>query len=367
MTKRMIKYNDIEQFRSIIRNVQKATQYVGYNTETDEVIMDRTIKMPVIKASGSEKIHGTNAAVSFTNAEGLWVQARNDIITIEKDNAACAFNTTKHIDEWTDIVLSLAEFHNINLDENILTVYFEWAGGNIQKNSAVSGLEKMSFIFRHFKVSPIEQTLDANGKQVNAYWLETHIADNVWISNDELKIYNVMNFPTWEFEIDFDQTGIAQNAMIDVVLKEIEPASPLGKQLGKEENVGEGMVVTFLYKEVLYKFKVKGDKHSNSKVKTLKPVDTVKEQNKIDFANLVCTPGRLVQAWQLTFGIENEKMVPTVKETGNFLRAVIADVWKEESDIAAEKGLEPKEVNSLISKVARTWFMTELDKEFGLK
>jgi len=66
--------------------------------------------------------------------------------------------------------------------------------------------------------------------------------------------------------------------------------------------------------------------------------------------------------FQKTFGIDNEIMEPNIKETGTFLRYVIADVWKEESDIAFAKGLESKDVNSLISKVAKDWFMTELDK-----
>ena len=116
----------------------------------------------------------------------------------------------------------------------------------------------------------------------------------------------------------------------------------------------------------LYRLKVKGEKHSNSKVKTFKPVDTEKEQVKIDFANYACPAWRLEQMWQKTFGINNEITEPNVKETGTFLRNVIADVWKEESDIAFEKGIEPKDVNSLISKVARDWFMEELNKLAGL-
>jgi hypothetical protein len=51
-----------------------------------------------------------------------------------------------------------------------------------------------------------------------------------------------------------------------------------------------------------------------------------------------------------------------MKFTGDFLRAVINDVIKEELDIMAEKGLEPKEVNKHISAIARKWFMTEMDK-----
>ncbi len=62
------------------------------------------------------------------------------------------------------------------------------------------------------------------------------------------------------------------------------------------------------------------------------------------------------------FGIGNEIMEPSVKEMGNFLRKVNADVLKEESDILAELDLEPKQVNSAVSKIARLWFQDKLDK-----
>ena len=314
-------------------------------------------------------VHNSNGGFSYSNPDGFWIQSRENIITPEKDNAACAFNVTQQQVVWLDLVKVLAEFHKIDLDKNIITIFFEWAGGSIQKKTAVTGLDKMSYVFQHFKVSPIEQVIDANGRQSNAYWLETFIEVNgekTWIMSETNKIYNVMNFKHWTFDIDFERPSLVQNEMIKLVEEVIEPNSPLGTTLGKDGNVGEGIVVTFSYKDVVYRFKVKGEKHSNSKVKTLKPVDTVLEQKKIDFATYVCTPGRLEQAWQSVFGIDNEKMEPTVKATGDFLRAVIKDVWKEESDVAFEKHLEPKMVNSLISKVARTWFMDELDKEAGL-
>jgi len=360
---------NIEQFRNVIHNVQQQAQYVGFDEEAQHPIMDRNAVLPVVKATASEKIHGCNAAVCYSMPDGFWVQSKNNIITAEEDNAACAFNTSQNETVWMNIIRMLAVQYNIDLNENIISVFFEWAGGNIQKKSAVTGLEKQSFIFQHFKVSPIEQVLDANGRQSNAYWLETFNTnkdEKTWIDSVHNKIYNVMNFKNWEFDIDFNRTSLIQNAMIGIVEEIIEPNSPLGKQLGKDGNVGEGMVVTFTYKGVVYRFKVKGKDHANSNVKTLKPVDILKEQKKIDFANLVCTPSRLEQAWQNTFGIENEIMEPTIKETVNFLRKVIADVWKEESDIAFERGLEPKEVNSLISKVAKMWFMSELDKLVGL-
>jgi len=44
----------------------------------------------------------------------------------------------------------------------------------------------------------------------------------------------------------------------------------------------------------------------------------------------------------------------------------IKDVIKEESDIMEENELIPKDVNSMISRVARTWFTSKLDADAGL-
>jgi hypothetical protein len=111
---------------------------------------------------------------------------------------------------------------------------------------------------------------------------------------------------------------------------------------------------------------VKGEKHSKSKVKKLKKVDSVKEQAKIEFANYATPAWRLEQAVQTVCGINNEIQEPNIKLTGDVIRAVIKDVMKEESDVLAEKGLEPKEVNAYISKIVSKWFREYLDKEIGL-
>jgi len=178
-------------------------------------------------------------------------------------------------------------------------------------------------------------------------------------------IYFSTQFKTYSIDIDFERPDIAQNKMLELTA-EVGDECPVGKAFGNL-GVGEGIVWTHYNDDGRREiFKTKDDRHSKSKVKTLKPVDSVKEQSKIDFANYACSSMRLNQMWQETFGIENEKMQPTIKEMGTFLKLVIGDVMKEEMDILAEKGLEPKEVNSYISKISRDWFKAELDKSVGL-
>lgn len=352
----MIDFGSIGQFREVIKTVQESTQYVGKDEE-GKPIFDYSLKAPIIKVTGTEKLHGTNMGVSYSNMDGLWVQSRNNIITTDSDNAGCAFYVVSNQAEWVDIITLLAKEYNINLDENIITVYAEWAGGNIQKNSAVSGLEKSVFIFEHFKVSPI----DADTKNPSI-WLRTVVGENP-ISNNDKRIYNVLDYPSYEIEIDFNSPLLAQNKMIELVESIVEPSSPLGKMFGFEENVGEGIVWTFPFKDSILRFKTKGEKHSSSKVKTLKAVDDAKEQAKIDFANYATPSWRLEQMWQNVFGIDGDRAELSMKSMGLFLKAVMADIVKEESDLMVERGLEPKDVGSKVSNIARVWFQENLDRE----
>merc|ERR1712232_1257231 len=187
-----------------------------------------------------------------------------------------------------------------------------------------------------------------NGQKIVSRWHET-LVNNIAVENPNANIYNIQNFPTVQVEIDFENPAAAQNQMV-LLTESVETDSGVAKFFKVDKNVGEGWVWTFrIPSGGLVRFKTKGEKHAKSKVKkfkvkTLKTVDEAKEKAKVEFANYACPAWRLEQAWQTTFGIENEKMAPTKKEMGNFLRAVIADVMKEEMDVLKEKELKPKDV-----------------------
>lgn len=366
--KRHISFGSIEQFRNVITGVKQRAQYIGKDDD-GKPMYDKSIRLPKITVTASEKIHGTNAAVCYNHVYGMWVQSKENIITPENDNFGCAAWVKEHENEWGRIIMALGLENKIDLNTHIISVYFEWCGGSIQKNSAVSGLDRRAIIFEHFKVSPaVKPDVEDGNSDEESYWLPTTYSvsmngENISPVNiPDKNIFNIMKFPTYTFDIDFENPKLSQNAMIEKVA-EIEAASPVGKEFGQESNIGEGIVCTFMYKDKLFRFKVKGDKHSKSNVKKLKPVDEEKEKAKVEFANYACPAWRLEQAWDKTFLIgSNEEITPDVKMTGDFLRLVITDVMKEESDILKEKGLEAKEVNGMISKVARQWFMEQLDK-----
>jgi hypothetical protein len=128
--------------------------------------------------------------------------------------------------------------------------------------------------------------------------------------------------------------------------------------------VGEGIVWTFKEPSGTLRFKVKGEKHSSSKVKTLAAVDTEKLSSIDAFVELVVTDTRLNQGIEQVFTIESVE--PTKKETGVFVKWVTSDIIKEELDTLSDNGLEPKDVMGRCSKKAAQWYMAYLDKEVGL-
>lgn len=351
--KRLIKFPSIEQFRGVVKQIQERACYIGKD-EDGKAVFDYLKPKPTLTFTASEKIHGTNASVCYSIPDGMWAQSRENIITVEKDNAGFAFFVSQNEEALANIIMKLAGEYNIDLKTHIISLYGEWAGGNIQKNSAMSGLDKAFIIFEHFKVSPVEPSEDEK-----ALWFKTSLrlsSDNFFISQQDSRIYNVMDFPTYSFTIDFNAPERSVNEMIKLVEEVIEPASPLGKAFGKEENIGEGVVCTHLTEDgALIMFKVKGEKHSNSKVKTLNVVDTEK-LNKIDkCVEKICHNWRFEQAMTAVFGSDYEKTIDRNK-MGEYLKWVAQDTLKEESDIIAEFGFEPKDVMGRVQEKAKKYF-----------
>jgi len=358
----------IPGFREVVKNLQHQVRYDGLDEDGNAVYTDR--KMPTIRVQATEKIHGTNAAVCFSRPDGFWVQSRKNIITPEKDNAACAFAAMANQDAWLEIIYALADEYNIDVDKEIITVYFEWCGGNIQKNACVSGLDKMAVIFKYFKVSPIEPQTGDDGKEVAARWLETKTTQGsmgtVWESNPSKNIFNVTDFPSVGLEIDFNEPQMAVNEMIKLT-EEVEDNSGIAKAFNVPDNIGEGWVWTFVLDGNRFIWKTKGEKHAGkSKVKVLKPVDEAKEKIKIDFVNNVaCQAFRLDQMFTEVKNSEynGDVMKMSMKDIGIYLRLIHKDIIKEHSDELMEKGLEPKAINGMVSKVAKDYFINRLNEE----
>jgi hypothetical protein len=120
--------------------------------------------------------------------------------------------------------------------------------------------------------------------------------------------------------------------------------------------IGEGMVwqcVTPGWESSRYWFKVKGEKHSVTKVRTLAAPDVEKMASARAFVDAVVTDARCEQglAHLRELGLD---VVP--ESTGPFLQWVGSDVMKEEADTLEASGLTRKDVGGLVAKAAREWF-----------
>ncbi len=186
--------------------------------------------------------------------------------------------------------------------------------------------------------------------------------DDNWIDlpkklfDNENGIYNILQFPTFEVNIDFNNPELIQNDLINMTI-EVENCCPVGKYFGVT-GIGEGIVFTCCSNQEL-KFKSKGEKHSASKVKVLNNVNVESIVNINEFVNLAASENRLEQG--LSYFKENNIEID-IKNTGLFLGWVVKDILKEESDTLTNNGLDEKEVKKAISLKAKLWFLNKLNQ-----
>ena len=181
--------------------------------------------------------------------------------------------------------------------------------GNIQKGVAVSGLEKKFAVF----------SVLVDGQYVP-------VINTITPSLCAKGIYRIIDFPTYSIEIDFSNPNLSINTMTEIT-EEVEKECPVGKHFGNE-GIGEGVVWSCSYFEGGFlNFKVKGEKHSSSKVKKLASVDTEKVANIQKFVDYAVTESRLNQAVEQVFTINSQ--TPDIKGMGDFIRWVVNDVVKE--------------------------------------
>jgi hypothetical protein len=119
-------------------------------------------------------------------------------------------------------------------------------------------------------------------------------------------------------------------------------------------------LINEIYKlNIIHRMKIKGEKHSSSKVKTLAAVDVDKLNSITEFIEYAVTDSRFKQALENTF--PNDEPID-VKKMGDLIRWVVNDVIKEESDTLVKNGLEPKDVNKYVStKVREMFFKLEIN------
>lgn len=308
----MYKYHSIEQFRNCIKEVRG---------------LWKDQPLPTLTFTGSVKLHGTNAGVELPE---VIPQSRNQVLT--KNNDSYGFYT--FVNERKELFQQI--YDSLGLDLPVV-IYGEWAGKGIQTNVAISKLDRAFYIFG-IKV--------ITGKDTH-YWLKDYD-----INYPNESIINVKAIQDYEITIDFNYPELSQNTLQEYTLQ-VEKECPVAKFFGVS-GIGEGIVWEHITKDgQMLSFKVKGEKHSSSKVKVLANVDVEKVNSVKEFVDTVLTESRLQQAW-------NELQNPSIKDLGSFLKWINNDIVKEESDTLGASNLTIKGVGSTISKQAKQWYMNKI-------
>ncbi len=348
--KKHIPYPKIRQFTEIIQQITRQATFVGLD-ENGEAIYNPLLPKPSLLFRGTCKGHGTNFGCCYNNISGIWYQSRENEITVQKDNASSAFFAESRKDIFNKFFQDISREHDIDLNNNTISIYGEMAGKGIQKNVGIAELEKALYIFG-VKISPFDETQ-------SAYWV-----DCTKYSSPENRIFNVHDFKTYEVEVDFNNPKLAQNRIIEMT-QEVEAECPIAKHFGVS-GVGEGIVFSVTHKDSQYIFKSKGLLHAGkSKVKVLRQVDDEKLRKVIEIADKVTQTWRLEQMLTKACDLLNGGTIER-KKLGDYLRLVVNDILEEESHVIAEAGLEPKEINAEISKIAKNYFFEQEQIQVGL-
>lgn len=351
--KQFVSFPKIKRFNNFVKNFVHHVQYIGEN-EKGEAQFDYTKKLPIIDVEVTVKTHGSQGAVSYNNinTNDLYPQSRTRIITVQKDNAGFALFVKQKESEFNNLFKYISFKNKINTTQNTITIFGEWIGPGIQKGMGINKLKERSFIIFAVKVKPLD-------KEQISYWL-----DEKYIKSEDKRIYNINDFSKYSLQIDFNKPNLIKKEMDDLML-DIEEECPVAKQFGFK-GIGEGFVARFEYENDRYYFKHKGEKHQRrtKKIKIPKNKPSSEEIEKIfDLVVSLCNSGRLQQQYDLVLNILSTNPVQDpITKTGDFIKAMIKDIFDEEEDIIVESGLNIKNIKNTIAKLSKQWFFEELNK-----
>lgn len=355
MSEQFIPFPSIEQYRNVVKSVETRCKYHGES-------------LPVLRFHGTVKLHGTNASVLYdTGSNTFWAQSRNNIITPEKDNEGFARFAYEHREQLIELARVLGEYSTRMLTP-LIAIYGEWCGQGILGGTAIAKLPKMFVIFGARVVTPEMITELKDGQELGG-WVSAPELMGAWAQwrESNLGVENVRcieAFRTYETLIDMANPGLKSNDLGALTL-EVEQRCPVAYELGVD-GVGEGIVWRCVgraddkdSKVQLWDlvFKVKGEKHSDSKVKTLAPVDVEKLNSVKEFVERVITDHRLEKGLAYLKEMQLELID---RSTGAFVKWVVGDVFKEEADVLEASGLAQKDVGGALSKAASQWYLKKL-------
>lgn len=333
----MKKFPSIESFTHLVRKSKDYANRIGVPLQA----------VPSLKYKGTVKLHGTNGGVRVEPDGTVIPQSRENQLDLKNTNAGFAtFVLSQPEWLWPLLADRLCSLNNINAREQPVTIYGEWCGCGIQKGTALTQVDKHFVIFHAaYGELELEVVHDASGT------FNIHSVEN--------GIYNINQIPTYDLVVDFSNLEAASE-YINKVTMEVEAECPWVKLMFGQSGIGEGIVWIPVGRvgETNLWFKSKGDKHKvrSNPTKNVAPVDVEKVNSIKECVDIILTENRMEQM------VHDNNLPFKMTAIGPFLKALAADILKEESHVLLENKLDWKDVGKLVQSLARTWFVDQINK-----
>jgi hypothetical protein len=341
----MQKFTSIESFKQVIQHTRKYFGKTG-------------LPLPTRTFEGTVKLHGTNAGIRRTADGRIIPQSREHSISVGSDNAGFAFFVETH----KDAIKALFDRYPI-VEGQELTLFGEWCGGNIQKTVALNEVPKHLVLFAA-KYSSINPVFDENETDDDCYPRYCELLRD--LHDNENGIYNIYQIPTYEVTVDFLNPEAASFELAALTLA-VEKEDPWVKLMFGKSGLGEGIVWRRKDEPSQSRnwFKTKGLMHKNAGDNSKTAKIRIDDDKLASIKELVSI---ILPEWRLEQGISalKESGIPLLPQgTGDYLKWICSDIYKEELDTIAASGFEWKQVQGQVTQTARNYYLTEIQEEFS--
>lgn len=337
MAKTFQSYSSTPDFLRLAKQVRDNANYHGE-------------PVPKARMRGTMKIHGTNAAVA-TDGVDTWLQTRERVLPDDEYHMGFREFYTKNKADF-DRMLRWGGVVNPEIQ-----IFGEWAGGGIQKGDiGVKHCEKFFTIFG-INFGPSDNRRWATDDEVLSILACTGLGTAS--QRAAKRLFWKEDFTVFYLDVDFDTPTLAVNQMLEIT-NAVELDCPVARALlgpdFKEPLTGEGVVWECTLPRLGWvRCKVKGKKHSATKVKTMKAVDEALVTNVAGFVDAVCTTNRLEQG---LVKLQEMGLDPVDrKNVGTYVKWVVQDCVSEEAEVLAASGLEVAQVGGPIAKKASGYIL----------
>jgi len=295
------------------------------------------IKDRFIQITGTVKLHGTNAGIGYDPVtQEVWAQKRSQVITSENDN----FGFAKYVEDNKELLkASFADHCSEHLIEGIVIIYGEWAGKGIQKSVGISEIDKSFYAYGIFNN--------------DVMYLDPF--DLATLTYEFFEVPNFTSLENHSYTVDMDlDCPQLIGEQLEKITNSVEEECPVASSFGVK-GIGEGVVWSYKTdKNETFMFKVKGDKHSVSKVKKMVSISPEILASINSFVDYSATENRFVQGLG-EVGLED-------KLVGKFIGWVNSDIHAEEQDTLLANNLDMKIVGKAIAHKSRAWYLDRLNK-----